>query len=154
RAFFAHHCSGAFLRELLAFWSDALAREYPALEAQFGKPLASLSSGIREHRAGRAPENVPGNRAADAILDCQFVVTSPVATPSSVRGSHLDKPDKLFAAILYCRAPDDDSTGGDLLLERFRGARRGRFDRRQHVDERFVEPFAEVPYRANTLVAW
>ena len=43
---------------------------------------------------------------------------SPVRTPSTVRGPHLDSPFKLFAALLYFRAPEDDSSGGDLEFVR------------------------------------
>jgi len=70
-----------------------------------------------------------------------------------VRGPHLDKPYKLFAAILYMRAPEDESAGGNLRLYRLKD-RRARFDRRQHIDERFVEPFDEIPYQANAVVLW
>jgi hypothetical protein len=96
---------------------------------------------------------MPENMQADAMLDCQFVVNSPVVKPSSVRGSHVDKPYKLFAALLYFRHPEDRSAGGNLILERLKSGRY-RFDRRQHVPERFVEPFAEIPYGPNTLIAW
>jgi hypothetical protein len=152
RDFFAYHCSGGFLQEMIEFWRTAIEKEYPAIEAWFGKPLAELTAGVRRYRQGKAPENLPENMRADAMLDCQFVVNSPVTTPSSVRGPHLDKPYKLFAALLYFRHPDDRSEGGNLLLERLRA--RHHFDRRQHVSDRFVERFAEVPYGPNTLIAW
>lgn len=153
RDFVAYHCSSAFLQELVSFWGTAIRSEYPAIETWFGKPLSRLTTGVRLYRAGKAPENLPENMRADAMLDCQFVVNSPVAKPSTVRGSHLDKPYKLFAALLYFRHPDDRSEGGNLLLERLKTGR-GSFDRRQHIAEQRVEPFAEVPYGPNTLVTW
>lgn len=153
RSFFEYHCSSAFLHEQISFWRAALEREYPDIEARFGKPLSQLTGDVRLYRQGTLPENLPVNLRADAMLDCQFVVNSPVTRPSSVRRSHVDRPYKLFVALLYFRHPEDRSNGGNLRLERFRkpGVH---FDRRQHVDERFVEPFAEVPYGPNTLVAW
>jgi hypothetical protein len=153
RDFFAYHCSGRFLAEMVGFWRDAIAREYPEIEGWFGKPLSSLTSGVRHYRKDKPAENLPENLQTDARLDCQFFVNSPVTTPSSVRGSHVDKPYKLFAALLYFRHPEDRSEGGNLLLERFK-TRRHPFDRRQHVPDRFVEPFAEVPYAPNTLIMW
>jgi hypothetical protein len=153
RAFFEYHCSSAFLQEQIAFWRTAIDQEYPQIEAQFGKPLSGLTSGVRTYLPGRAAENLTENFRADAMLDCQFVVNSPVTSPSSVRGSHVDKPYKLFAALLYFRDPEDHSTGGDLLLERSRSGRLS-FDRRQHVLTDRVASFAEIPYGPNTLVTW
>jgi hypothetical protein len=46
---------------------------------------------------------------ADVMLDPQFAINSAVTFVSTVRGPHLDKPYKLFAAILYMQHPDDDS---------------------------------------------
>jgi hypothetical protein len=152
RDFFAYHTSGAFLQEQIAFWRTAIDREYPDLEARFGKALSQLTSGVRHYR-GKLPENLIENLRADAMLDCQFVVNSPVRKPSSVRGSHVDKPFKLFAALLYFRDPEDRSTGGDLLLERFEVGR-GIFDRRQQVVSGNTAPVASVRYGPNTLVAW
>ena len=153
RRFFEYHCSGAFLREQLSLWRAAIEREYPDVEARFGKSLTEITGDVRLYREGSLPENLVENLRADAMLDCQFVVNSPVTKPCSVRGSHVDRPYKLFVALLYFRHPEDRSSGGNLRIERLRAPGR-RFDRRQHVDERFVECCAEIPYAPNTLVAW
>ena len=153
RDFFSYHCSGPFLEEMTRFWSAAIAHEYPDIEARFGKPLEELSCRLRHYRSGKPPESLRENMHSDVTLDTQFVVNSPVTQVSTVRGPHLDKPYKLFAGILYMRLPNDDSTGGDLHLYRAK-AGKPRFDRRQHLDDRFVVPFDEVPYEANTLVLW
>lgn len=153
RDFFSYHSSRAFLEELLRFWKDAIAREYPNIEQRFGKPLAELTAQMRHYRPGKPPESLSENMRTDVTMDTQFVVNSPVTEISTVRGPHLDKPYKLFAAILYMRHPDDRSSGGNLQLYRL-SERQARFDRRQHLDERAVEPFDEVPYEANTVVLW
>ena len=154
REFFSYHCSAAFLRELTAFWRVAIKREYPDIERRFGKPLADLTCGLRRYRAGKPPENIRDNMRTDVTLDTQFVVNSPVTETSTVRGAHIDKPYKLFAGILYMRQAGDRSTGGNLELYRARNGARPHFDRRQHVPENAVTPFAEVPYAPNTLVLW
>jgi hypothetical protein len=149
RHFFAYHVSDAFFREMLEFWSEAIAREYPDLEARFGKPLERVTTGMRRRGLAKTPENL----AADVLMDVQFGVNSPVAEASSVRGPHIDKPEKLFAALLYFRHPDDAAPGGDLELYRFRTGRRA-FDARRDLRERDVERFRTVSYAPNTLVAW
>jgi len=122
----------------------------PDIESSFGRPLSQRSAGVRGYQRGKAPENIAENMHADVMLDYQFVVNTPVTTPSTVRGPHVDKPYKLFAALLYFRLPDDRSVGGNLVLERA-ATRRCRFDRRQQIPEEFAEPIAEIPYAPNSL---
>lgn len=150
RDFFAYHTSEAFFRECLAFWQPAIGRVYPDIEAVLGKPLEAVTTAVRPDKAGLAAS---GEEAADALLDVQFGVNSPVAAESSVRGPHIDKPCKLFAGLLYFRHPQDDAPGGDLGFYRYRGSRRA-FDGHYNIQDRYVERVAEVPYRANTLVMW
>ena len=93
------------------------------------------------------------NRRADVMLDCQFVINSPVVEATTVRGPHLDRPHTLFAALLYFRAPEDESTGGDLEL--YRMTRAGhRFDARYMIPSDAVTPFRRIEYAPNTLVMW
>jgi hypothetical protein len=149
RHFFAFHVSDAFFREMLDFWRGAIAREFPDLEARFGKPLDQLTVGLRRRGLAKTPENLE----ADVQMDVQFGVNSPAREASSVRGPHVDKPEKLYAALLYFRHPDDVASGGDLELHRFRTGHRS-FDARRDLRERDVECFRLVRYAPNTLVSW
>jgi hypothetical protein len=149
RRFFAVHVSDAFFREMLDFWHDGIAREYPDLDSRFGKPREQLSVGLRRRGLAKTPENLD----ADVLIDVQFGVNSPVGEASSVRGPHVDKPEKLFAALLYFRHPDDTAPGGDLELYRFRTSRYA-FDGRRDLRAQHVECFHTVRYAPNTLIAW
>jgi hypothetical protein len=149
RDFFAYHTSRAFLDELLAFWRPAIEREYPDIEGRFGKPLRELSTSVRrrgKHKRGEEKD-------ADVMMDVQFGVNSPVTAPTTVRGPHVDNNHKLFAGLLYFRLPEDGAEGGDLSLYRFR-SERAYHDARMDYDERFVEPFRTIPYRANSFIMW
>jgi hypothetical protein len=149
RDFFAFHVSDAFFREMLEFWREPLAREYPDLEQRFGKPLAELTTRMRRRGVYKTAENFD----ADVTMDVQFGVNSPASVPSTVRGPHVDKPEKLFAALLYFRDPLDDAEGGDLDLYRVR-SRHWHFDGRRDLRPDMVERFATVRYAPNTLVGW
>jgi len=149
RDFFDYHTSKAFFREMLSFWEPCIQREYPDLTERFGKPLAELETAVR----ARSKEKSPGNIGADMMLDCQFGMNSPVTAPSSVRGPHIDKPYKLYAALLYFRHPEDNFQGGDLDLYRPKKPHYPT-NAQLNVDERHVERFATIPYRANTLIMW
>ncbi len=135
--FFAYHCSEAFFAEVMAFWGADIERAFSKAALRLGKPLARMSSGLRH--LGRVDN--PQNHGRDIRMDCQFVINSPVREVSSVRGPHLDVPEKLYAALLYFRVPGDEAEGGDLDLFRL-------------LPDRRIERFDTVRYAANTLMMW
>ena len=74
----------------------------------------------------------------------------------SVKTIHVDSEHKLFSGLLYLRRPEDDSTGGDLDVLRFRpdltsAQWRKRFNG-MFIDDALVERVCRVPYARNTLV--
>ena len=82
-------------------------------------------------------------------MDCQFSINSAVTEVSSVRGPHLDSPNKLFAGLFYMRQQGDTSTGGELDFYRLKNGRWPRpklsriaMDHLEHVDR--------ISYSANT----
>ena len=135
------HVSPQFLADLIDAFGHDIRASYPAFEAEFGQ-LDSLRAGLRQ---------VDSFENADVLLDAQISMNTPVTgRPTSVRSSHLDDPDKLFAGLFYLRHPDDDSTGGDLEISRYRSRRRG--FRGPLVYNHFVEPVRTVRYERGTLV--
>jgi hypothetical protein len=141
RDFFAYHVSNAFWQASLPLLREALLRIFPDLEAIAGRPLEEFRSVMRQKDVTFSEE---------ISLDCQFGVNSPVTKPSSVRSPHIDRPNKLFNALLYCREPGDETPGGELLLYRATGPL-------AHAEGSSVMPtrIAEVKrvaYRANRLV--
>ena len=149
REFFAYHCSQAFFREVCDFWRTWIERLHPDLEQNFAKPLDDFTVGLR--RAGKHEE--PENRSSDVMMDCQFGTSSPVREVSSMRGPHVDNRAKLFAALLYFRHVDDDSTGAELELHRLKGSR---YPKRQstRIDSGLLECAERIPYGRNKLVMW
>ncbi len=130
-----HHTSEAFFAEVWSIFGDAIRQLHPHLP-----PLAGARTSVR----GAEP-------FADIALDCQPCWGAPVTRACSSDPCHIDRPVALFAGLLYCRLPNDDSAGGDLELYRFRGAER-RYDATRHVDAALVEPVKRIEYAANRLV--
>ena len=96
----------------------------------------------------------------EVLLDAQVCVNTPVLrAASSVRGPHVDKPNKLFAGLYYLRPPGDTTTvGGELQLYRYPNPR-------AHVDGAelgvsegetvaLVEEFDPSVLGSNPLAAW
>ena len=135
KEFARYHTSAAFFREVLSIFGDAVREVHPSLPS-----LDAARTSIR----GAEP-------FADVALDCQPCWGAPVMRASSSDPCHVDRPVTLFAGLLYCRLPGDDTPGGDLELYRFRGWER-RYDATRHVDASLVEPVRRIEYAANRLV--
>jgi len=136
--FAAAHTSRAFLRRVHALfdghWTDAAEAVWAGLDD------ARLGLFMRDE--------------ADILCDARLEINTPVTErPSSVRGGHLDTPNRLFSALFYMRPPDDDTEGGDLALYRFRDGQvpDGPLDVFAFPDAQ-LEEVARVPYAANRLV--
>ena len=141
REFFRYHVSGEFWRDALRLVKSHLLTINPGLEELAGRPLEDFRSVVREKAAEFGEE---------ISLDCQFGVNSPVTRRSSVRSPHLDHPTKLFNALLYCRAPDDDTPGGDFILYRRTGPLV--YSEGSSILPTRVVVAKRIAYRANRLV--
>lgn len=96
-----------FLERTLRRLGNHLLTLFPDFEQRFGP--------IEELRA--VPRGTPNRARNEVGMDAQLIVNSPpLVDGTTVRGPHLDWPDKLISALLYLRAQDDDSVGGDLEL--------------------------------------
>jgi len=90
----------------------------------------------------------------DVLMDAQICMNTPVTTyPSSVRGPHVDLPQKLFAGLLYLRDDEDDSRGGDLELYKPRLNYQPRFAC-QYIKRHNLEVIGTVPYQQNVLLVF
>jgi hypothetical protein len=141
REFFRYHVSVKFWRDALPLVKSHLLTINPGLEKLAGRPLEDFRVVIREKDAEFGEE---------ISLECQFGVNSPVIRKSSVRSPHLDHPTKLFNALLYCRAPDDDTPGGDLVLYRRTGPLV--YSKGSSIMPTRVVAGKRIAYRANRLV--
>ena len=141
RRFMAFHTSRAFYLEVLRLFGEVIRNTYPFLETRLGKRLEEASVGLR----GQPLDT-------DFTIDCQVGFNSPVLGEASrVRGPHVDKPFRLVSGLLYFRVPEDDSSGGDLTLCRFKGSERVFYGNYEVRDED-VEEVECVPYEANRLI--
>jgi hypothetical protein len=141
KAFFRFHVSADFWRSALPLIRTQLLAIHPTLERTAGRPLEDFRVVVRDHDATFDEE---------ISLDCQFGTNSPVTRASSVRSPHLDRPSKLFNALLYCRAPEDDTPGGELVL--YRPIAPLLYADGSSILPTRVEAVKRIAYRANRLV--
>lgn len=137
REFAALHSQPAITRRLWELFDGHLADTLPALPG--------------DDRFGVL--GVDDWDAADVLCDARLDTISPARSAGSHRKAHLDTPNRFFSALLYFRAPDDDSSGGGLDLFRWTDGPKGPLDAFEFPDNA-VKHVLTVPYKANTLVAF
>jgi hypothetical protein len=141
REFIGRHVSRAFFREVVSLFGPQIRALHPGLEARLGVRLEDLETGVRFL-----------DERYDVGMECQFTYGTPVRSPSRSIGPHLDRPVALFAGLFYLRLDEDDSSGGDLELYRFKGSRRAFVGEGRCVPDEDVECIKRIEYRKNTLV--
>lgn len=141
REFFAYHTSAAFWADIVRVFSDNIRRLHPDLESRSGKPLGQW----RVRRRGSPGES-------EVELDVLFVINTPVTVQSSVRAAHIDSEEKIFAGLLYMRADDDDTPGGDLGLYSF-GERPPRFAG-SYAPESAITETKRIDYCPNRFIGF
>ncbi|MDQ8021164.1 MAG: hypothetical protein REI94_04950 [Moraxellaceae bacterium] len=152
RDFFAYHTSKAFFDELVVLAGDQLKALHPELESRAGRKLQDWVVGMRP--GGRGDPLADG---AEASMECQFYINY-TRQPRVVRGPHVDRPSELFAALLYFRREDDDSTGANLevceaVAPIYPGDQAVRISKLPaEIDEDLVKTVRLGEYKANTLV--
>jgi len=146
RDLIAHHASRAFYDEFLDTFAASIVQLYPGLYPD-EQALRDLRAGIRE---------IDDFDHADILLDAQISGNTPVSRARSVKPNHIDSHRKLFTGLLYLRRDDDDSTGGDLEIRRFRKECNGKCRAESYdgvyVEERYTERVATVSYEKNVLI--
>jgi hypothetical protein len=144
--FVGYHSSPAFFDDFVRVFGDHVVRLYPGIFPDIDS-LRAMRLGIRERDE---TDN------CDFFLDAQISGNTAVRDASSVKTIHVDSEHKLFTGLLYLRLPEDDSTGGDLDVLRFRkdltaAQWRKRFDG-MFIDDALVEHVTRIPYSRNTLM--
>ncbi len=141
KKFVLSHISQMFLDQVVNLFADCIKKLYPHFEDKI-YPANQLKAGIREKDTFFT---------SDVLLDAQICVNTPVINqPSSVRRGHVDLPDKLFAGLFYLRDADDNSTGGDLEIYRYRNQRGG--FKGQFIEDKYIELVKTIKYESNVLV--
>ena len=78
-------------------------------------------------------------------------VNTPVTKVNSVRGPHTDNRRKAYVGLLYFRLPEDDSTGGDLEIYRWKnGEAKTHWPVKADADD--VELVETLRYKPNRLI--
>lgn len=140
KEFIARHSSPEFFEQVVRLF-----------EGHWPQDLKDhLGGSLYGHPAGLLLE--PHDPPPRLFLDARVEMNTPVYEAASVsRGPHLDTPNRLFSGLFYLRAEEDDSTGGELHLYRWKNGPIAGFDSYQLPDDS-VELAVTLPYRANCFV--
>ncbi len=86
----------------------------------------------------------------DTSIKCA-INTPSFGNPKSVRDIHIDNPVKLFNSLIYFRLKEDDYSGGDLILYRFK-RNKIKLHNRVYASHKDCKISKVIPYKRNTLV--
>ena len=110
RDFLEYHSSTAFMQEVMALFSTHITKAFPKYYPNQAM-LNNLTAGLK---------GIDDFSHADLLLDTAISINTPVREVSAVRAIHTDHGDKLFSGLFYLRRPEDDSTGGNLQIHRWK----------------------------------
>lgn len=148
REFISYHCSSLWWEELVEVFGPAILETYgeepffancPSVAPEFGDLEVGVRNGVNYKRW-------------DIHLDAKPGINTPVEEEGRVRGPHVDNPHQIIGGLFYMRMGRDDSTGGDLILYKWKDGQRPTFHTKAEIYDDLVEEVAVVPYAANTLV--
>lgn len=141
--FVRSHTDRKFFLQVLDVFEQHFLDINPDLKDWFG-PLRQVKPGLRY---------VNTFDDAPILLDATIVINSPVVKEqTTVRRPHVDRLCKLYSGLCYLRDPADESSGGELLLYRFKSHPPCGFDEKREITEEHIECAKRIPYRRNTLV--
>lgn len=137
--FIKYHTSKSFYLEVISLFGDVIREEYPHLEANIGRKLEDVTTGIRWR-----------DKEADVGVECQFGI-NPQPTDKYIRKHHIDERTELYAMLLYMRPDEDKCEGGDLGIYRFKKGIKPRYYNKFSVPPGQSDLVKKVRYGANTL---
>lgn len=98
------HTSQEFFKTLVNIFYDNLIKLYPDLEEELSKVLNDESN---------------FESSDDIKLLCQPGINTPVYKENTFnRGPHIDKPNTLIAGLFYLKKDNDESKGGDFIINK------------------------------------
>lgn len=143
RQIIADNLTADVFYDILRIFKEDIAREYPALAAEFGRKNP-LNIGVRGV-----------DRDCDGMLEAQLVYFMPVkGATGSERGPHVKLAQKLLGSFLCLRSDDDKSSGGDIILHGIRHDVAPVFGARDQIDLKYLTPARIIPRRRNVFVCW
>ena len=136
--FINFHTSILFYKELIKIFIDDIKRLYPELVIDLQK-LETLNI-----------DNENSNK--DIRLLCQPGINTPVTKENTFnRGPHIDKPNTIIAGLFYLKKDDDNSKGGNFVINEKKG--KISFVPKAEVKEiKNVKLNKEVTYKKNKVV--
>lgn len=139
--FFQYHISDEFYKHVTHnIFDEAIKAYYPD---QYDAILSTPSQPRRHVNQV--------NQTSPIVTDCQFVMNNPLPESSTSRTPHLDNPVEIYAALLYMKKRDDESTGGDLEVWESDEDRPDLQGKREAVMSK-IRKVGACPYKPNSLV--
>ena len=133
------------MQEVLTLFGEHIVAKFPKYYPNQAA-LSNLTSGLK---------GIDDFSHLDLLLDTAISINTPVHEISAVRAIHTDHGDKLFSGLFYLRRPEDDSTGGNLQIHRWKDGYshlQKRILYQEGVNPKHTELVKEISYENNVFV--
>ena len=140
--FLNYNNSKEFLDEFINIFKTSIDLNHPFLLNKINK--AQTDSSLKKTKN-------------NLLLKSDYSYNTPVRTPSSVRGVHLDHYNKLYIGMYYMRAVNDLTKGGDLIMYKWKKNLNLYEKKKILYTEKFkyldthTEEFKRINYERNSL---
>lgn len=146
KEFVNYHISNEFWLEILSLFKEDILKLHPNIEEKIGCKLEDISTHMRYSKETNSKE---------MEMECQIAMNTPVTSVSSVRGTHVDFPDKLYVGLFYMRSEEDDSQGGNLEIYKVKDNFKSQYNnlgKYKSINPKLVERVNTITYKKNCLV--
>ncbi len=138
--FFEFHLSNEFYKNAVYLFEDAIKKYYP-------DQVTDILNGavVPRNKVNQNTNTTP------FVTDCQFVQNKPLSDAETSRTPHLDNPQEIYAALLYMKKKDDNSTGRNFQIYESIHPQ-PRLGKKRTIEETELRISRTVEYKPNTLV--
>ena len=147
--FVRYHISEKFFRELVELFGPEFKTLCPHLESKLETTLEQVPVKLHVPDVKYSYEE-----SKKIFLDGDIGINTTSDLTSSVRKDHVDGMQKLFGGLLYFKRTDDDATGGDLDLSRWKYDQSLTINKSTELNKNQIEFVTKVKYEPNTAIFW
>jgi len=135
-SFIKYHTSKEFKDNIVDIFSEAIKKYYP----NYLKKYLTCDVSPRHDATSNTVR-----------LEIQFVMNA--VNAKSIRTPHVDAGRELFACLFYMKKPEDDSTGGDLIVYK-KSNKDFKFDSGRIAPIADIEEVNRIPYKENSMIVF
>ena len=138
------HSSKSFGDNLITLFSDHLKNLYPKFLKDYNENKFIFGSSHKDFKSNKI----------SLCMSADLAINTPLTKIiNTVRSPHLDNTKKIITGLFYMRDPNDNSTGGDLEIYKFKNNNKIKYFGNA-IPKKYVDVVSTVPYEDNIMISF